>query len=133
MASTPLDQVDQGQERNDDTNDMVIIVKGIQDTDQVSVFIMQGADDDNKISSHISGGTKWSHQRQPDGSCFTDTADAGIDTVEEVVPADNESKQAEVVTGKSGINDEKAEETEIADGGTKAADDGNGGTEQPAL
>ena len=133
MASIPLDQVDQGQERNDDTNDMVIIMKGIQDTDQVSVFIMQGADDDNKISSHVSGGTKCSHQRQPDGSCFMDTADAGIDTVEEVVPADNESKQAEVVTGKSGINDDKAEETEIADGGTEAADDGNGGTEQPAL
>ena len=123
---------------------MVIIMKGIQDTDQVSVFIMKGADDDDKISSHVSGGTKCGHERQPDGSCFMDTADAGIDTVEEVVPADNESKQAEVVTGKSGVGADKAEETGIADGDTsvswvdkaektEAADDGNGGTEQPAL
>ena len=73
-----------------------------------------------------------------------DMADADIDTVEEVVPADNESKQAEVVTGKSGVSADKAEEIGIADGDTsmswvdkaektEAADDGNGGTEQPAL
>ena len=106
-ASIPSDQLEQGQEGNDDTNDMVIIMKGIQD----------------KISSHVSGGTKCGHERQPDGSCFMDTADADIDTVEEVVPADNESKQAEVVAGKSEESANKAEETETADGGT----------EQPAL
>ena len=96
-ASIPSDQLEQGQEGNDDTNDMVIIVKGIQDTDQVSVFIMKGADDDDKISSHVSGGTKCGQERQLDGSCFMDTANADIDTVEEVVPADNESEQADKV------------------------------------
>ena len=101
----PSDQLERGQDSSgdDDIDGIVVIMKGVQETDQVSVFIVKGADGMEQVSSHVTGGTKCGHERQPDGSCLiTDIAtvddDADnvslADRVEEIADNTEQSVQA---------------------------------------
>ena len=98
-VSIRSDKLEHGQERSgdDDIDDIVVIMKGIQETDQVSVFIVKGADDMDKISSHVPGGTKCGHERQQYGSCYV----ADIATVDGVVSEDNADNGTEQQIGQA--------------------------------
>ena len=91
----PADQLERGQDSSEDDDDgIVVVIKGVQE-DQVSVFIVKGANGMDQISSHVSGGgTKCGHERQPDGSCYVadiatvdDNADNGTEQADQVAPA----------------------------------------------
>ena len=96
-VSITSDQLEQGQNRSgdDDTDGIAVIMKGVQETDQVSVFIVKGADDMDKISGHVPGGTMCGHERQPDGSCYVADIATVDDNADNISWADRAEESAD--------------------------------------
>ena len=103
----PADQLEQGQDSSEDDDDgIAVVIKGVQE-DQVSVFIVKGADGMDKVSSHIpGGGTKCGHERQPDGSCYVADIATVDDNADNVSWADRAEESAD--------NTEQADQVTLA-------------------
>ena len=80
-VSITSDQLEQGQNRSgdDDTDGIAVIMKGVQETDQVSVFIVKGADDTDQVSIHVPGDTNVADVATVDGVVSEDNADNGTE------------------------------------------------------
>ena len=90
-VSIPSDQLEQGQNSSgdDDTDGIVFIMKGVHETDQVSVFIVKGAHDTDQVSNHVPGGTKCGPETQPEHLQYVSGDVADVATVDGVVSEDN--------------------------------------------
>ena len=95
-ASTPSDQPEQDQHSSgdDDTDGIVFIMKGIHETDQVSVFIVKGAHDTDQVSNHVPRGTKCGPETQPQHLQYVSGDVADVDTVNGVDDTDQVSNHA---------------------------------------
>ena len=90
QVSIPSPQPEQGQHcsGDDDTYGIVFIMKGVHETDQVSVFIMKGAHDTDQVSNHVPGGTELrGPETQPEHLRYVSGDDADVDTEQPAAPA----------------------------------------------